>query len=306
MASTRRGDKPFDLKNWSQVCPGVPGTVLWVAPMWATLCGSIASVGWSAARIGEQFVVAIIVMLLAGPIAGAMNAFALGLGVATEAQYEPHGSRGSERGKQLPYAVPASSAARWSRLLGESYERWTERLRAPTGQYIVGLASISTIALILAVLLSGLVFRVMMGAVAVAAVSCLLGHAAVERDSWLLPSSQVMLGWLLGHAAVGELHYLSVAMSALLGGTYWAILTCGGDRLALRLVLSYAFQLIGSVLLILAGLPAAAGALLLLLWPQLLFRGREWSGMAYARRVQPLIMLAMLVISMGMGSSAGG
>ena len=296
----------FDLRDWSQVCPGVPGTVLWVAPIWATLCGMIASEGWSEAWNGERFVVALVVVLLAGPIAGAMNAFALGLGVATEARPEPDENRDPARVKQLPYAIPTSISARWSLLLGESRERWIAGARMPAGQYLAGLVVVSTVALILAGFLAGTVFHLMVGALVAALVLGGLGRIAGRRDYWLLFSSQVMLGWLLGQGAVRELDYLSVAMSVLLGATCWATLTCTGDRRVMRLGLSYVFQLVGSLLLILAGLPAGAGALLLLLGIQLLFRGGEWTGVAYARRIQPLIMLVMLVISFAIGGSLGG
>jgi len=306
MAFSKCGDRMFDLRDWSQVCPGVPGTVLWVGPIWATLCGMIASGGWSEAWNGERFVVALVVVLLAGPIAGAMNAFTLGLGVATEVRPEPDENRDPARVKQLPYAVPASISARWSLLLGESRERWIQGARTPARQYMAGFGVVSTVALILAGFLDATVLYLMVGAFVAALVLGGLCRMAGRRDYWLLFSSQVMLGWLLGHSAVLELDYLSVAMSVLLGATWWAILTCTGERRAMRLVLSYVFQLVGSVLLILAGLPIGAGSLMLLLGIQLLFRGGEWAGVAYARRVQPLIMLTMLVISIAIGRSTGG
>ena len=288
------------------MCPGVPGTVLWVGPIWATLCGMIASGGWSEAWNSERFVVALVVMLLAGPIAGAMNAFALGLGVATEARPESDENRDPARIKQLPYAVPTSISARWSLLLGEFQERWVAEARTPVGQYMAGFGVVSIVALLLAGFLGGTLFFLMIGAFVVALVLGGLCRIAGRREYWLLFSSQVMLGWLLGHSAVLELDYLSIAMSALLGATCWVILTCTGERRDMRLGLSYTFQLIGSVLLILAGLPVGAGSVMLLLGIQLLFRDEEWTGVAYARRVQPLIMLTMLVISIAIGGSVGG
>jgi len=296
----------FDLRDWSQVCPAVPGTVLWVGPIWATICGMIASGGWSDAWNSERFVVVLIVVLLAGPIAGAMNAFALGLGVATEARPEPDENRDPVRVKQLPYAVPTSVSARWSLLLGESQEKWFADTRTPARQYLAGFAVVSLVALILAGFLAGTLIYLMVGAIVAALGLGGLGCIAGRRDYWLLFSSQIMLGWLLGQGAVRELDYLSVAMSVLLGATYWATLTCTGERHGMRLGLSYVFQLIGILLLILAGLPAGAGALLLLLGMQLLFRRGEWIGVAYARRVQPLIMLVMLVISIAVGGSVEG
>ena len=306
MTFSKSGDRMFDLRDWSQVCPGVPGTVLWVAPIWATLCGMIASGSWSEAWNGERFVVALVVVLLAGPIAGAMNAFALGLGVAPDARPEPDENRDPVRAKQLPYAVPTSISARWSLLLGESRERWIAKVRTPAGQYVIGFGIVSTVALILAGFLDGTAFPLMVGALVAALVMGSLGRLVGRREYWLLFSSQVMLGWLLGHSAALELDYLSAAMSVLLGATCWAILTCTGERRTMRLALSYIFQLVGIVLLILAGLPAGAGALLLLLGTQLLFRGGEWTGVAYARRVQPLIMLVMLVVAIVVGGSVGG
>jgi len=306
MTFSKSGDRIFDLRDWSQVCPGVPGTVLWIGPIWATLCGMIASGGWSEAWNGERFVTALVVVLLAGPIAGAMNALALGLGVAAEVGSGPDEDRNPARVKQLPYAVPTSISARWSLLLGETRERWIAGARTPAWQYMVGFGVVSAVALILAGFLAGMLLYLMVGALVAALVLGSLGRIAGRRDYWLLFSSQVMLGWLLGQGLVRELDYLSVAMSVLLGATCWAILTCTGERRAIRLVLSYIFQLVGSVLLILAGLPIGAGSLMLLLGIQLLFRAGEWAGVAYARRVQPLIMLTMLVISIAIGGSVGG
>jgi len=296
----------FDLRDWSQVRPGVPGTVLWVGPICATLCGMIASGGWSEAWNGERFVAVLVIVLLAGPIAGAMNAFALGLGVATEARPEPDENQDPAGVKQLPYAIPTSISARWSLLLGKSRERWVAGERTSAGTYMAGLVVVSTVALILAGFLAGTLFHLMVGAFVAALVLGVLGRIADRRHYWLLFSSQVTLGWLLGQSAVRELDYLSVAMSVLLGATYWATLTCTGERRVMRFGLSYVFQLAGSILLILAGLPAGAGALLLLLGMQFLFRGGEWTGVAYARRIQPLILLAMFVISIAIGGSAGG
>ena len=302
-AFSKCGDRVFDLRDWSQVRPGVPGTVLWVGPIWATLCGVVASGDWSDAWNGQRFMVVLIVVLLAGPIANAMNAFALG--VAAEARSEPDEYRDPAREKQLPYAVPTSISARCAPFLREFQERWFVGKPTLARQYVAGLAGVSLVALILAGFLGRTPFYLMVGACVAALVFGSMGCRAGRRDYWLLFSSQVMLGWLLGQGAIRELDYLSLVISVLLGATYWATLTCTGERRNRRLGLSYIFQLIGSVLLILSGLPAGAGALLLLLGMQLLFRGGEWSGVAYARRVQPLIMLVALAISIAVGGSLG-
>ena len=164
MTFSKSGDRIFELRDWSRVCPGVPGTVLWIGPIWATLCGMIASGGWSESWNGERFVAALVVVLLAGPVAGAMNAFALGLGVATEVRSEPDENRDPARVKQLPYAVPTSVSARWSLLLGESRERWVAEAHIPAWQYMAGFGVVSTVALILAGFLAGTLLYLMVGA----------------------------------------------------------------------------------------------------------------------------------------------
>lgn len=299
-----REGKTFDLDEWGEVRPGVAGTVLWVGPTWATLCGVIASGTWSEVRIGGALTV-LIVVLLAGPVSGAIIALALALGVTVEGRREVVGELSFVAGKRLPYAVPGSGAARLSHVLANTRGRWAARLRAPAAQYVAGIAVVSTIALVLGALLNGTVLLAVASAVALALILGVLGCTAGKGEYWLLFSSQITLGWLLGHGAVGELDYLSVVMSTALGATYWATLSCTGERRGLRVNLSYGFQLIGSTLLVLAGLPVAAGGLLLLLCAQVLFRDGEWDGALYAERVQPLIMLTMLIASIALGSCAG-
>lgn len=296
----KRRDRTLGLSEWIQVRPGAPGTVLWVGPIWATLCGVVAS-GTRLEVWTREALEVLIAVLLAGPVAGAINALALELGMTLGASPAGDGDRGCEIGRQLPYAVPRSCAARLSRMVADAREKWTRDSRGPAVEYVAGIVIVSTIALVLAGLLNGTVFVVMGSAIAVA-----IALGVAGRDRWLLFSSQIMLGWLLGHGALGQPDHLSVAMSAVLAATYWSALTCAAERRGLRLSLGYALQLSGVSLLIVAGVPAGAGGLLLMLIAQLLFRAGEWEGVVYARRVQPLIMLAMLIVSTGVGGYIGG
>ena len=268
--------------------------------MWAALCGLIASgiraeLDWT--MIGFTAVGA----LLSGPLLGGIGALALSLGDMLELRCRETSHPVAEQRFSLPYTHPNSSSARLSQTGSQILLGWAQRMRFPARQYAVCMAISVAVAVSVAALIGGRVLALVAAGLAWSLALGVRGQSQRAGRHWLLFGSQITLGWLLGQVIVRGVEPLTYALSATLGATYWAVLSARGPARRLRLNLSYGFQVLGSLLLILARAPAAAGAVLLTVVAQLLFYTFDAEDEAYAKRIQPLITMQVLIVSIAVG-----
>jgi len=298
-------DRAFRIADWASVDPGAPGTALWGVPMWAVLCGVVAAGEWSAFG-WKTIALALIGALLSGPVIGAIGALALSLGSTLKSRIGDSGRTSPGGGIRLPYGRPDSGSDRLMRAIGDARCRWKVRFRPPVNQYSAGLVVVAAVALALAASMSGWSLVLMSGSIVWGLWLGIVVQSRSGGQEWLFFGSQVAAGWLLGCSVVGPVDVLSWALSAAIAGTWWALLSSRHGACGRRLKLSHGFQLVGVLLLIAGHAPAAGGAVLLLLMAQLPLRPEQREDGIYARRVQPLIALQLLIMSAAVGSPAFG
>jgi len=264
----------------------------WLGPAWASLCGVVASkgFGWQ----GEDGLRLALLILLVDAGWGTLWA-ALGNTDWAAALQRWRSWRSARPGALLPYTLPGSPGDRGARWLGQLRSWWHDALWPGCGRALSAIAIALPVTALLGAMLGPRLLLLSLGALAVMqlAVAWEGGRGSVTPE-WDAAIA-VLLPWLAGHTVFALPTPTSAwvaFLAALAWGAAWRVASPWG-RLGL----------VGSHLLmaaLLVGLyhPLKAGALLLLLVPQLallpwvrLGRPASW----YTRHTRPWLMAAMLI-----------
>jgi len=264
---------------------------LWLGPTWALLCGTIASGGFKLeTRTPVLFLVA---LLLVEPV------FGLIWSLAAETNWGA--LKEALAAARPPAAMPASHSARervWASLTAHAQAAWAtvEGRRAAawmtTAMWALALAGLFNLAVVILVVLA-LLLAFELGPKQT--------HAGTTLG-WPQATLRVGLAWLIGYAAFTAKRlsplddlWLAVHAPALLLAVLYTVTYLGLQRTH---GWATAAQIGVAVLLVALKQPLWAGLVGLALIGQLLFQ--PWASRApqtdwYARRVQFLVMAAMLV-----------
>ncbi|MEA3341285.1 MAG: hypothetical protein U9R15_15080 [Chloroflexota bacterium] len=257
---------------------------VWLGPMWAVLCGVVASggFGWQ----GGDFLRLALLILLADGGWGTLWA-AIGATDWATPLRRWRNWRFGEPVSAPPYTLPNSPGDRASRWLGH-LRAWRRDVLWPTcGPAISAIAVALPVTAVLGALLGPDLLLLSLAALAVMQLSL-----AWEGCSAVVA---LMLPWLAGHVAFGSPTLASAGL-ALVFTLAW-----GANQQATSswvCALGIAAQFLAMAFLLALRQPLAAGTLALLLTPQLallpwLRRGQPapW----YTRYARPWLMTAMLV-----------
>jgi hypothetical protein len=280
---------------------------VWLGPMWAVLCGAVASGGLDLEW--RVVLTALLAVVLADPVLGSVWTLASRIGVwrLPEPKRANPGHHSSM--PALPYTLPGSVGHRLSTFVAEANLRWQETIWPQAGSSVLGLGFLSLVALLLAASLGRGPLAVTVIALGVAAAALVDARSRGTVRAGLASCFLAGLPWLIGHTALGgnalEKQGLVASLQVLVWPTLYAMTWYSyhwlGEEQPHRgaLLLSIA-HVLAVATLVAVRQPIMAGAVTLLLLPQLLLqpellRGRD--GVWYVRRAQVFTMCAMMAIS---------
>lgn len=277
---------------WLQARVTDPDLIAWLVPGWAALCGVIASDGLG----GRWLRLALLILLVDGgwgTLWGALTNTDWLTPLRRWRKASPW--QACEPVGALPYTLPHSPAGRAARWLGQLRNWWREELRPTHSAAVSAVIVALPVTLVLGMALGPRLLLLSLAALAVMQMGLVWkGDRAAFAPGWDAVVS-VMLPWLAGHVAFGALTPRSIALAtafALAWGGSWRTESLGGR------LLTVGGQTLAAALLISAKQPLAAGASLLLLFPQMILlpwlrRGQSISW--YVRHARPWLMAAMLI-----------
>ncbi len=292
---------PFDKKG-SEAAPSgglirlrtrLTEMTTWLGPVWACLCGVVASGGfdWQ----GGHFLRLALLILLVDGGWGTLWA-ALGSTDWATPLRRWRDWRLGEPSAALPYTLANSPGDRVSRWLGQLRLWWRDALWPTCGSALSSMVVALPVTILLGTLLGPELLLLSAAALAVAQLGLAWeGGRGATAPGWDAIVA-VMLPWLAGHIAFGESptpHSIGLAVAfALAWGSAWRFKSVGGRTLGVGA------QLLATALLIALYQPLAAGFLLLSLAPQLALLPWLWRGQSaswYVRHARPWLMAAMMI-----------
>ena len=266
--------------------------VTWLGAAWAALCGVIASggFGWQ----GPDWLrLALLILLVDG-----------GWGTLWPAIGGTDWSKPLRRWRNWrfgnpvstpPYTLPGSPGDRGSRWMGQLRAWWRNVLWPTCGPAVSAIIVAVPIVALLGALLG--VEVILLSVAALAAMQLGMaweGGRGVIAPGWDAVVA-VTLPWLAGHAAFGPLTLRSAVLAlalALAWGAVWRANLLWGRLMGIGA------QLLAAALLVALHHPLAAGALLVMMAPQLAllpWLRRGLSASCYAQYARPWLMAAMLI-----------
>lgn len=262
------------------------GTLAWAAPLWATLCGAVAS-GRLTLTLPAALRLLLVLLLVEAGWGTLWSALATTDWAALLRRWRNW--HAEDALPTLPYARPDSPGERVSRWLGR-LRSWARTLLFPTaGRAIGAIVSGAIISLAIAATLGTDHLLLTAAALAVMQIALLTQRREVSTtwDSIL----RIGLPWLAGHIAFGPLLLGSLALAAAFTVTLAAV---GSGRQALERTLWPLGQFAAMVFL-LPKQPIAIPFLFLLLIPQLLMAAVDASNRHWTRQAWPWLAAAMLL-----------
>jgi len=281
----------IDLRLW----PGRP--LAGGGPLWAALCGLIASGGL---KLDASVVLTVgFALFLAGPTWGAVWQ-----AVAVADWFTPFSA--SEWAMPapwvtlLPYTSPGSPAGRLADGLGRMKAWWQERLWPRHGPAVVQLAVALPLSLGVALIVGRPAVVLTVAVWALATLASLVDRGAGTPPTELQAFVEGGLPWLAGHAVLGKLTWSSVALAATFALSYGAALALAAGRRRSPAWLN-AGQAGAIALLVVRGRALPATLAVLLLLPQLYLEAylhRDGNARWYLYRVQPFVMIIMILTAL--------
>jgi len=277
-----------DLRLW----PGRP--LAGGGPLWAALCGLIASGGLK--LDASVALTAGFVLFLAGPLWGAVWQ-----AIATTDWFTSFSASQWAMPAPwvtlLPYTMPDSPAGRLSDGLGRARAWWRERIWPRHGASVAELIVALPLSLGVAWVLGRPALVLTVAVWALATLALLVDRGAGTSLTELQAIVEGGLIWLLGHAVLSELTWPSVLLAAAFALSYGASLALEtGCRRPLAWL--NGGQGAAIVLLVVEGQPLPAALAALLLLSQLYLQAylhRDGDARWYLRRAQPFAMAVMLL-----------
>ncbi len=308
--------KPEPLNNeylYGQLLfPAAP--LSWLAPLWAFLCGAVASAGWE--WTSGHLLRALSGLLLVGPLLG--TAWAANVrthwratlrdSIKHSATVDSADAPPGRHARALPYTLPGSISHRMAAWLSAASLRWQvlqPRLGRPLLQMSIGSLFAVTIAAQLG-----------QWSLALTIISLSAAYAA-GWGPWSWRSKQgvtifvpVLTAWLLGHVSFGTPQPASGAAAASFAAAFYGFssLHRWPEQLGKGLIWQIAAQMTVAATLVYVRQPIIAAAVALLATPQLLLIPllespavtRAGHG-RYFRAVQLQMLLSMFLAAAALG-----
>jgi len=266
---------------------------LWLGPVWAVLCGIIASgrFTWNARGL---LLAGLTFFLVDGLWATLWSAIGETNWAAIAARW--NASPPPLRMRALPYTQPGAPGDRATHWLSQLLHWWTTELQPTTNTTIPSIVICLVLGAALSAILGWQMLTLSAAALATIQIGLVINRASGQPVPAVKAALEVGLAWLAGHVAFGQVSFLSVLAAALFTITY-----TGGLQLAEHnsgLPNWRWSQLIVGLVLLIAQQPVAALAMFSILFAQLLLEPALRNGRSTAwflRSSQAWLIAAMLI-----------
>ena len=275
-----------------------PALDAWLGPVWAALCGVLASNGFRWEQSGPLKLLVLFLLVDAGwgTIWAALASTDWALPLDAWRTWETN-----TRTARLPYTLPGSIGDRISRWMGKLFAWWGSVFWPACGPAVQAVLVSLPMTALLGALLGPELLLLSVAVIAVMQLAVIWerGHPTVPPlwDGLVA----VAFPWLAGHVVFSEITLTSMAFGfglALTWGTAW-----NARSTAARIVLVSSQALAAGGLVVLRH-PLAAGFLLLMLVPQMALlpwigsdspEGRHLPVRRFVRYTRPWLMVTMVV-----------
>jgi hypothetical protein len=268
------------------------GSGLWLGPIWAILCGIIASGGWK--WNGASLLEAVLVFFLVDGAWATLWAAAAETDWATPAR--EWGRSEVTPARALPYTQPNTPGDRAMRWLAHTTRWWREHLRPSIGSAVSTILLCVAFSAALSAVLGWPAVALSAAGAAVVQLGVVVGRGTGRPLPALKATLDIGLAWLLAHVVFAPLTAPSALLAAAFAAVYGTGLTLveGGQHATLW----NAAQFAAAGLLVLMRQPVAALAVFLMVIPQMLLEPalrRGMGGAWFVRSTQAWLMIAMLI-----------
>lgn len=265
---------------------------LWLGPLWAALCGIIASGGftWS----GRDLLIGALAIILAD---GAWATLWWGL-VETDWPYLIARWRAihvETDAARVPFALPGSPSHRAQQRWARFGVWWRTAVLPTAGTPVLSALFAVALSVALSAVIGWQALGLSLAALALAQIGLVLAYRRSRLAFWAQGLMDAGLAWLLGHIAFAALTPLSLIAALSFAVSYGGVLDAAhdGQRARWWLLPQLALAAIFVVLL----KPLAAFALISLLIAQALL-ATSLRGLSYARAAHVWLMLSMLIVAL--------
>jgi len=268
------------------------GSGLWLGPIWAILCGIIASGNWK--WDGAALLKAVLVFFLVDGAWATLWAAAAETDWATPAAL--WGRSDAAPARTLPYAQPNTPGDRVMRWFAHTVEWWQEHLRPSIGSAVSTIILCVALSVALSAVLGWPAVALSAAGAAVIQLGLVLGRGTGRPLPTLKATLDIGLAWLLAHAVFAPLTVSSALLAAAFAAVYATGLALieGGRRATVWNMAQFAV----AGLLALMRQPVAALAVFFMVIPQMLLEPalrRGMGGVWFVRSTQAWLMIAMLI-----------
>jgi hypothetical protein len=268
------------------------GSGLWLGPIWAIVCGSIASGGWK--WTSQTALQALLLFFLVDGAWATLWAAAVETDWATPAQ--EWGKSNVTPAYTLPYTRPNTPGDRVLRWLAYTIEWWREHLRPSIGSSVSKIALCIALGVALSAVLGWPAMALSAASLAIVEAGVIAGRGSGRPLPALKATLEIGLAWVVSHVVFAPLTVPSVVLAAAFAAAYGTGLTLieGGRRATAW----NSAQFTAAGLLVLMRQPVAALAVFFIVIPQMLLEPalrRGAGGAWFVRSTQAWLMLAMLV-----------
>jgi hypothetical protein len=275
------------------------GSGLWLGPVWALVCGIIASGGWK-----WSYATALQVALLFFLVEGAWATLWAAAAETDWATPAKQWGKSDIAPAALPYTQPNTPGDRALRWYSHTVEWWREHLRPSIGRTASTIVLCIALGIALSAVLGWPVMALSAAAAAIVQLGVIIGRGTGQPLPALKATLEIGLVWLAAYVVFAPPAVTSALVAAAFAAAYGAGLTLieGGRRATVWNAAQFAV----AALLVLMRQPVAALAVFFIVIPQLLLertvrRGTspafntEATGVWFVRSTQAWLMLGMLL-----------
>jgi hypothetical protein len=267
---------------------------LWLGPIWAIVCGIVASGGWKW-NWPSWLQAALLFFLVDGAWATLWAAAVETDWVTPAARW---GQSPIEPPSALPYTQPNTPGDRLLRWVAHTRQWWREHLRPSAGSAMSTIILCVALGAALSAVLGWPAVALSAAAAAIVQLGVIAGRGRGRPVPALKATLDIGLAWLLAHIVFAPLTLASALLAVAFAAAYAAGLALieGGRRATVWNAAQFAV----AGLLVLMRVPVAGLAIFLTVVPQLLLEPdlrRGAGGAWFARSTQAWLMLGMLIAS---------
>jgi len=268
----------------------VRSRTLWLSPVWAVLCGLVASSAfvWT----GRDVLIAALAVVIAD---GAWATQWWGLVETDWRQLFANWNTILVERSTSSLALRGSPADRSQRTLARLRAWWQAGGREQGGTPLFSAFAALALGVLLSAVIGGQALALTLAAFAVTQIALIL-RLHGRAINWLYGFVAIGFPWLLGHVVFGEITWLSALVALIFSLAYAAMLDLAQGASATRWWLLTQLALV--MVLIVLQQPIAVVALISLLVAQTLL-ATALHSLDFARSAQWWLMLAMLVVALG-------